>query len=501
MKKPLRIPTIFGIILLLSGLFVGIFAVQQGQNWFLRASPEEQPKEMRITNVSDNSFTISWITDTAVRGFVKYGEAGGSLPDIASDERDAGRDNQSQYDTHYVNVSGLSPDTTYEFKIGSGARLYDNNGIAFRVKTAPLVQSGAQGTDLVSGTVEYQGQAIPGVIVYFENSSLTPLSAVSKSTGAFTIPLTGARLKNLTGIYTGLGDNDTFDLFVEGGSRGKATAVVSMKNREGIPVISIPGNYDYSGDLLRDSSGAIILPSVTPISSSGGTAAAPTLVPASRFTFDDLPEATESDEITVLYPSFLERVNVASPEFFGTAPPGKTLTITVEPDTQSGQATSNSSGDWRWSPSTPFTSAEHTLTISYVDKTGTLRKIVRRFTVAIDANIADNNIGAPRDNDNFQSDLEFTSSPSATLAPSPTAIPTATPTNGDLPTPTGTITVTTATPTRTPTPTITTRAALPDTSSGIPTAGTWELTAAVAGAGGVLILGGLSMLVRSKRGV
>src|SRR5207249_209751 len=138
------------------------------------------------------------------------------------------------------------------------------------------------------------------VIVYLDNPRLTPLSAIVKSSGVYTIPLSGARLRDLKTKWGGPIPDESFDLLVQGGSLGQATAVVNMKNRDRVPDIAIPGNYDFSVEFPRDGTGAIILPAISPGSTLLLT---PTLIPASKFSFSNLPTPTESEEITILYPA------------------------------------------------------------------------------------------------------------------------------------------------------------------------------------------------------
>ncbi len=488
MRKIVTIPTIIGIVLLLAGVVAGVFGIQQGKTWFLRAAPEEQPKEVRITNVTDSSFNVSWITDTAVRGFVKFGDSGGSLPEVALDEKDQGKAGQELYDVHYVTVKGLKAGGSYEFKIGSGKRLYDDSSKAFTIRTAPLTKAGVGDTDLVSGSITSGDKPAVGAVVYIENSKLTPLSAMVKSTGTYTIPLSTARTKDLKDLYTGFGEGESLELLAEYGAHGRATATVNVKNRDNIPPIDIPGSYDFSAELPRDSAGAIILPQITPSgsgsqSSTSTSAVSPTPIPGSKFSFANLPTPTESDEISVLYPSINEQVEVTKPEFSGSAPPGKSLTITVQSTPQSAQVKADTSGTWKWSPPAGLAPGEHTITISYVDKTGTLRKIVRKFTIG--ANATEGNSVA------LSGELAFTATPSATLAPSPTVTVNVTVTATPSPTPTVIASVSgTISPTM--------RAALPATEAGIPKSGTAEVTIFMIVLGVILTGSGILVLKNAK---
>jgi len=59
MLSKYRIPTILGILVLVGGVIGGIFLVGQRQTaLFPRAAPEFTPKQVRITNLSENSFNV-----------------------------------------------------------------------------------------------------------------------------------------------------------------------------------------------------------------------------------------------------------------------------------------------------------------------------------------------------------------------------------------------------------------------------------------------------------
>ncbi|HKY74363.1 MAG TPA: fibronectin type III domain-containing protein, partial [Patescibacteria group bacterium] len=115
-----RIPTILGIIFLVSGLGVGIFIVNQGTGGFLpKASPETTPKNVKITNISDNAFSVSFITDTATPGYIKYGTEADKLQSQTSDDRDQLSGAVGQFTTHHITLRSLSPATPYYFAIGT----------------------------------------------------------------------------------------------------------------------------------------------------------------------------------------------------------------------------------------------------------------------------------------------------------------------------------------------------------------------------------------------
>ncbi|HEX9817845.1 MAG TPA: hypothetical protein VGA89_03075, partial [Patescibacteria group bacterium] len=84
-----QIPTLLGLGILVVSLVAGVLVFGEGPGVFApRATPETTPKNVRVTNLTDKSFTISFVTEEATSGFVKYGTQEGALRSQASDDRD-----------------------------------------------------------------------------------------------------------------------------------------------------------------------------------------------------------------------------------------------------------------------------------------------------------------------------------------------------------------------------------------------------------------------------
>ena len=104
---------------------------------------------IRISNVTANSVTISWITDTPSIGKV-YISSSDNWPVLVErigkaayyDDRDTAQNHEGSFVlkneapvdrlTHHVTVRNLSPETTYYFKAGGAVRLFGNGGDNFK---------------------------------------------------------------------------------------------------------------------------------------------------------------------------------------------------------------------------------------------------------------------------------------------------------------------------------------------------------------------------------
>src|SRR3989339_1856019 len=105
MKKGVRLPTILGLLILISSLVIGIYSINSRQIFKLGAQVENSPKNVRIGNISNNSITVTWTTDTESKGFVKWNKTNGNLGKVALEEK------SSQSSVHLVNILGLESST------------------------------------------------------------------------------------------------------------------------------------------------------------------------------------------------------------------------------------------------------------------------------------------------------------------------------------------------------------------------------------------------------
>jgi len=466
MIKKYTIPTILGLVVLLGGTAAGIFLIRKGPTFLLKATPGVTPKQIKVTNITDTSFTVSWITEEPTEGFVHFGQTS-SLGNIATDDRDAISRKTISSSTHHVSIKNLKPKTKYYFKIGSGGKTFDNSGSAWEVTTANTPTSEVPPSDIVSGEVENQdGTPGEGAIVYLSIANMTPQSTLVHTSGNWLIALNNAFSSDLSGYASYDKQAQIIEIFVQGEEK-TATAITTTGNDNPIPKITLGKNYDFR-QKENSKPETEASPSGQTSEEKEATASGQQEETSSKFSFEDLGQATEDTTISIINPTEGEVLNTQKPAFSGTGPAGKTIQILLESSSAfSDTLTVDEEGNWTWSPPEELEPGEHSITISYLGKTFT-----RYFTVLAAG----------------ESDLPaFTATPSATGTPSPTPTPETTPTPTVSPEPTPTL-ETTPTPTSSPEAT---RTALPSTEAGVPTAGYLTPTFLLFIIGLTLSLGGI----------
>lgn len=213
-----KIPTILGLIILIGALVAGLLFFGEGTGVFSpRATPQTTPKTIKLTNVKENSFTVTFYTDEATAGFIKYGKEQDKLNSQSSDDRDQLSGTVGEYQLHHVTIRGLEPNTEYFYVLGTGSRAeFDNEGLPFSVKTAGEPASSAPNALTIYGSVANQsGTPAEGSIVYVSATDMGEMSSLIKSSGSWAIPLSQARTQDGSD-YANLSIDDDISLFIQG---------------------------------------------------------------------------------------------------------------------------------------------------------------------------------------------------------------------------------------------------------------------------------------------
>lgn len=382
MKKRAKLPTIIGLIILFVGLISGVFLINSKTIFKLGAQSGTNPKNVRISNITDSSVTISWTTDIKTVGFVKWGESQSNIAKVSQDTLGEGF-------THWTTLINLKPGIDIFFKINSNDHDWDNNGVVWQTKT--LSQKLPLSENLnISGTVVTQsGDPSTNTIIYASVNG-TLVSTTSSTSGGWLIPLS-----NFTKLDT---DKTILEITVEAGTNGSASALIYPLAAKNTPLIILGKTYDFR--TLDPSTGGTLPESELSIPDA--------ITASSRF---EVGENTSQETKVVTLESIDEGeiITTTGPEFFGNAPEGVEIEITVESEAQTTILTSNQKGLWSWNPPNDLEPGQHTITIKWKDDNGILHNITRSFVVAAAEGPA------------------FESTPSAT--PTQTQNPTTTPTS------------------------------------------------------------------------
>jgi hypothetical protein len=139
---------------------------------------------IRVSNLSSSSATVTWITADDIDGCVNYGLTTG-LGQASCDPR-------PDDDVHSVLITGLSPESTYFFEVVSGDETDDNGGAYYTFSTTEI---GSGIPYVVFGYVqlpEEAGPAVETIISVWISSGRSlshPLSTLTDSNGSWFVNL------------------------------------------------------------------------------------------------------------------------------------------------------------------------------------------------------------------------------------------------------------------------------------------------------------------------
>lgn len=399
-----RIPTLIGLGVLIVALVSGMLFFGQGTGVFApRATPQTTPKKIRITNVTDSSFTISFFTDEATSAFIKYGLAADELKSQASDDRDQLSGSIGKYSIHHITVRGLEPNTPYYYVLGTGSGAqFDNNGSSFSTKTTARGGVPPAARTIYGSVVTPAGSPAEGTVVYATIEGVGELSSLVKSSGSWAIPLSTARTTD--GLaYADITDDSVITLLAQGSS-ASLTSQLTTTVAQAQPVATITlgessnttaqttttttqspnasesAFVDTGDNLENEASG-----SGTQSSERGGlsnllTETATESAEATAGATLNLTEVAQTPETKPV-------MTTTQPVITGTAVPNVVVTIEVNSETQiNAQLTTDANGNFVLDIaklSKELEPGEHSVTYSYVDPTtGQTVTKTQTFTVA-----------------------------------------------------------------------------------------------------------------------
>ena len=270
----LKIPTILGLGIIVSGIVTGVFLVLREQIVISKASPDVTAQNITLSNITDNLVTVSYQTSVPASSFITFGQTGPSETTVLDD-----RDNQSPkpYSMHYFTIKNLLPKTTYQYKIISGKVSSD----ILKFTTAAPVASQA-GFRPIIGSVLDKNQPLDQGVVYLLIAGATTQSAQVKNSGNFLIPLSDIRKSDLSDRFV-LSEDTTVKLTVIS-AKGQANILLKLNtsNLELGPIkigedldLTAPSTkelniYDLNGDCKTNAAdNAIILQDFGPLGEAG----------------------------------------------------------------------------------------------------------------------------------------------------------------------------------------------------------------------------------------
>lgn len=357
MKSKAKLPTLLGIFVLVSGLIAGIFLINSRQVFKLGAQVDSSPKEVRITNITNNSATVTWTTEIEAKGFVKWNKTKTNLNKVALE------DGPQQSNIHSVNIIGIEPNSDFYFDINSNGKDYKNGDLSWQSKTLDYKVNSSNLLTASGVILMPDGNTPVDAIVYLTIDGKI-LSATTSSAGSWIIPIST--------YLEGVSETSVIEINVNAGPNGVAQAIIYPSAVKETPIILLGKSYDFrtinktSESSLPKSN--LSLPESVQVSS--------------RFETNKIENSGEKSVVTLESINNGEIIMTTDPEFFGKGPTEASIEISVESELQTAVVATSKDGTWKWSPPTDLEPGEHTVTVKWIDVDGIARTITRNFVVS-----------------------------------------------------------------------------------------------------------------------
>ena len=425
-----RLPTIVGSLFLIISLITIGWLSKNAIFFGSRAAVSNIPRNVQISNITDTTFTVSYITDDKVLGTVHYG-TDQILTNVSLDDRDQQLGKTTPHWVHYVTVKALAPSTTYHFVITSADTNFPKDAAPYTITTASVKAAPPSQQQPLHGSIIRDDGSIPMEALAYVSSDTSQLISVLVSVdGSYTIPLATLRTKNLTDFVSLQPTTPLHLLLIDPKMQSEVSLLPSQANP--IPQVILSKNYDFTVN-------------TTPLSPS------PTASEAATISGFPTTQGATSTVPQILSPEKEAKLTDQQPLFKGKAVPHATVEITIQ-STQEITTTiqADSTGNWQYRPTVALTPGQHMITMKTRDSSGGFKTITRAFTVFAQ--------GSQFTEPSISPSVTGTPAPSASATPTPTKKPFSTPTKTPTPTPTKIPTPTvfktlSTTPTRMPTPT------------------------------------------------
>lgn len=240
-----RIPTLLGIGLIGISIVLTSLLVKSSTVFVSRADITQVPQNVKITNISDSSFTVSYTTEVETIGSVNFGKDANLEQTALEDDRDEETGFLRPHKIHNFTLKNLKPNTRYFFVISSGQNTFLNNAVPFETTTASAPQITLEPQTPIAGKIVLpDGNAPRATIVYANTDKSQEVSTLSKSNGTYFLPLTSLLLQDLSYPLT-LNAKDVIKMVITNGVL-KSNVLLSARQINPVPVITLSNDYDFT---------------------------------------------------------------------------------------------------------------------------------------------------------------------------------------------------------------------------------------------------------------
>jgi len=265
----------------------------------------EAPVEVRISNITNASFSVSWMSNSPEAGYVLCGTDPTNLTIKADDDRGAGVTST----THHVTLTDLQESTRYYCDIHSGATVDDNGGAHYQIVTGPIINIAPPGA-IYGQASRADGSSPAGIMVYLMvrdgdgkgspgRSALLSTIIKEKDQGYWYLNLGNARVEGLTAPFAYSASGDKLELRFVGGPGQVAEITLDTGAAAPAPTVAVPTAGALPQVTATPTGQPTLSPTPSPTRTPGSTATL-TMTPTGTPTPSSTPTAGATNTPTVI---------------------------------------------------------------------------------------------------------------------------------------------------------------------------------------------------------
>lgn len=239
--SPIKIPTFLGLlIIIILGILLGVTLIYSKRIYNFLSPVIDIPQHVRITNISNNSFVVSWITKNPTNGHILYGKK--STIDNTTYKSIK---NSNPTFVHFMKIEGLDKQTAYNFQIGLPPFLILQREFGnYTVQTSAEVSSTE--ADLIYGSViDSTNKPVKDALVYITIEGIQSLSALTNDKGEWSVNLGQALSTNLDRKANYDTQKSIVEIFIQDGKEF-SNAISILSTSKPVPVIKLGHSYDFT---------------------------------------------------------------------------------------------------------------------------------------------------------------------------------------------------------------------------------------------------------------
>jgi hypothetical protein len=341
-------------------------------------------RRVEVANVSPFQVNLFWQSENPEEGYVFYGESLDEVKNIALDDRDLS-EKKGLYLNHYVTLRNLKPGQAYFFKIVAKDQVVMKpDGSLYSFKT-PVSSSTSSTLKPANGKILKEnliGQDNAIVLLYVEG--MHPLSAMTKSSGEWLIPLNS--------FY----DQEKLESRALSDTQKVKVEILSEDNKKSV----LNGRLSNLSPVTT----TVVIGKSYDLTDSG-----------SRVLSAQSSNANQK-EIDIIYPVEGALIPGRAPLIKGAARPKTQVFVTVNSrKTFSAVVTADFDGVWSYALPESLELGNHTVTITTKDKNGKDVTMTRKFVI-----IANDYEGKVLGEASGSPTIVVTSTPAPTVTSAPT---------------------------------------------------------------------------------